>query len=103
MTTLSLVPPNHIFPIPPSVAICPYCGGALSVQCEEWTQNDDGSWGVEEGIIHADCMREPEQTYNKMWRDWFRQHSYMPYVYQLPVDIKVAKWINQNFRFDMEK
>lgn len=106
--THQIVAPNYIFKIHASIAVCPYCGGALTVQSEEWVQLDDGTFALEEGLAHADCMNEPDIDENtdvgrKAWRAWNSQHSYMPYVYQLPVDIKCTQWINENYRFAVEE
>jgi hypothetical protein len=103
MTTYTTVPHDHIFDVPPSVAVCPYCGGKLTVQAEDWVEMDDGTWGVlEDATPHADCETEPDDIESDEWEDWFESHSRMPYVYQMPVEIKIAKWLNANYRFDME-
>jgi hypothetical protein len=104
-----IVPHDEIIAIPPEVATCPYCGAKLWVQLDTWTQLDDGMWGVDEDETpHPDCESEPEIHEDftdeeiTRWQEWSEVHSKMPYVYQLPVEVKVAKWLNANYRFDMD-
>ncbi len=100
--SLTIIPHDQIIDIPEDVAVCPYCRAKLTVRLEEWTQNDDGTWGAGESGAHGDCTAEPDVESSE-WDAWLEIHSDMPYVHQLPVDLKVTAWINANFRFDMEK
>jgi len=38
----------------------------------------------------------------KKWEEWFKQHSEMPYVYQMPVDEKVKEHINKKYKFKLK-
>lgn len=78
------------------MAVCPYCNAKLYASCEGWTENDEGEWMAD--TISVDCESEPDIDSSE-WREWFDFHSDMPYVYQLPVDSKIERWINNNFRF----
>jgi len=105
---MQTVPHDEIINVPPEIAVCPYCGGKLTVQLDTWVQLDDGAWGVGE-TAHVECESEPDIPEDdddmNAWDEsdeWDESHSAMPYVYLLPVEIKVAKWINANYRFDME-
>lgn len=98
-----IVPHNQRIDIPETIGVCPYCGAKLSVQLDTWTQLDDGLWGaMEDETPHVDCDREPFMGEKGEWDKWWASHCKMPYVYLLPIEVKVAKWINENFRFDME-
>lgn len=91
------VPLDHTFEIPSVVAKCPYCDSKLFAQCLSWIESDDGDgWIVEQ--MQVDCESEPDPDTNE-WDEWTAIHSDMPYVYQLAVENKIEKWINQNFRF----
>lgn len=97
MSALQLLPKDFVLDVPTEVAVCPYCGAALSVQFEWWQLQDDGSWAAVE--VHADCTAEPDIETGE-WTEWYQQHSQMPYVYQLPVDTKVGAWVNSYYRFN---
>lgn len=108
---MKIVPHDEIINIPPEVAVCPYCGGKLTVQLETWVQLDDGLWGAPtDETPHVECEFEPDMLqgddYDDSdaddWEAWYESHSAMPYVYLMPVEIKVARWLNANYRFDME-
>lgn len=96
-----LIGPGSLIEVPRKVAVCPYCDGTLTVQFEGWTQNEDQSWSVD--LIHTDCDQEPANLGSDEWEGWIRQHSDMPYVYQLPVDERIKAWINKRFKFDIEE
>lgn len=105
MLGLTTVASNFVFTVPSEVAVCPYCGDRLMAQCEQWGQDDDGTW-VADGL-HLDCVSEPDlddddEASLEKWNDWLDQHTYMPYVYWLPVDLKVTAWVNKHFRFKMD-
>ncbi len=107
MNEYKIIPHDSIIQIPETVAVCPYCGGKLTVKLDEWTQNDDGTW-IADDTPHTECQKEPDMTgadnvgVSDDWGEWDDNHSIMPYVYLLPVQLKVGRWINENFRFDME-
>lgn len=99
MTTIET---DTIIEVPTSVAVCPYCGAPLIARPEAWTQEDDGSWSASESGL--ECLSEPELDDSdphsvELWEDWLAEHTVMPYVFMLPVDVKVLAWINANYRF----
>lgn len=85
----SLLPTDVELDIPESVAVCPYCQRRLVATFTAWTQDDDGAWKADE--IDLDCENGTNED-----------HCYMPYVYQMPVDEKCLKWVNENYSFDIE-
>lgn len=93
---MELVSMDHLFEIPDSVAVCPYCDAKLTASCEAWTEEEEGVWQAEGVTVNCDDMPDFESN---EWGDWWDGHYYMPYVYQLPVDTKVKRWIDDNFRF----
>jgi len=88
--------------IPAKVAVCPICKGKLFAQFDDWQQNEDGTWGLLETGAYLDCENEPDID-SEEWGDWLDGHYSMPYVDWLPVCIRVAKWINKNYVFDMDE
>ena len=90
---------DEIIKIPASVAVCPICGAEAVIEdMDEWEQEDDGSWSVSEGGLHLSCITEPDID-SREWRGWFSCHFSMPYVDWLPLQIKIHKWLNANYRF----
>ena len=85
--------------VPKRLGVCPYCGGVLQVTFTGWEQQADGKWLADE--LQVDCQTEPAME-SPEWDDWMKQHSEMPYVYQLPVDEKIKTWINRHFFFEIE-
>lgn len=68
-------------PIPTSVVVCPYCGGQLHLEVDEW----DYETGVPtEAGVHASCEHETDSG---------RDHYEKPYVYWLPVIGVIHRWI----------
>lgn len=89
---MSRFPTSHPTPydgveitIPPEVALCPYCEGKLTAQANGWQEPDEGEiWDVTE--IDLQCEHQDIDDPD--------DHTYMPYVYWLPVEVKVLKWMN---------
>lgn len=109
MSEYKLLPHDAIIEVPESVAVCPYCKAKLTVQLDEWIQNDDGTYSAGD-TPHTECTNEPEFPSDDFDEDaWCEfdefdaSHSVMPYVYLLPIQLKVGKWLNENYRFDMGK
>jgi len=99
---MDLLDTNAVVRIPPNVRVCPYCGGTLSASFTAWTQEDDGSWSAEEIDLECDTMpdlAEDNPSSLEAWDEWHARHSYMPYVYWLPVTVAVLRWINRRYRF----
>jgi len=80
--------------------LCPYCNGDLTYRVNGWERQEDGTWKAD-SFDTVECSSEPNMD-SKEWEDWMNQHSDMPYVYQLPVDERVKKWINERYRFDIK-
>ena len=93
-----LVVTSTIISVPREVASCPYCDANLAVQAVEWTQRKDGTWKATG--IEPECANEPDID-TEEWEEWWAIHSEMPYVYQLPVDIKIEKWLSKNYDWDL--
>jgi len=79
--------------------LCPYCKGDLTYTANGWEQDDNGLWTADS--FDMECSTEPDMEDEDEWDDWFNNHSEMPYVYQLPVDERVKKFINSKYRFDV--
>ena len=97
--TRQLVPSDIMLYVPSEVAVCPYCGAHLSVQIESGVRRDDGTWEAE--CVAVQCHAEPDVE-DESWEAWWQSHCVMPYVYQLPVDLRIRAWISKHFDFDWE-
>ena len=97
MSELQLLPTDAVIDVPADVAVCPYCQAPLSITFTAWEQQEDGSWAADE--LSCDCTTEPDID-TAEWPAWMKQHTYMPYVYMLPVHIKVRAWVYTRYRFD---
>jgi len=86
---------NSVVDVPAEIAVCPYCKAALTAQCNTKTLMI-GMWLPSSVIVN--CTAAPEIA-SAEWRDWFKAHARMPYVYQLPVDLRILHWMQQNFFF----
>ncbi len=78
---------------------CPKCGDLLTLEIDEWEQLADGTWQISEGGLQLSCASEP-MIGSKKWNDWFNWHFDMPYVYWLPLQMRVLQWLNENYRFE---
>lgn len=87
---------DQIISIRSDIAVCPYCKAPVYVTAIESLVEDEHGWKAEG--IELQCGSEPEID-NPEWDDWLEQHSYMPYVYQLPVELKVIGWLNRHYRY----
>jgi hypothetical protein len=96
MATMELIDCGKTIDIPPEVARCPYCDERLFCQPTAWEQDDDGSWYASESGL--ECWSEPDID-DEEWLDWCAEHTSMPYVYWLPVDMKVIDWLKTKYRF----
>ena len=98
MNTKTIVPARHIFEIPREITVCPYCNANLHASCDAWTETDDG-WIAED--IEVDCENEPDIG-DEEWDSFIDSHSDFPYIYWLSVRNTIQRWINANYRFDLE-
>ena len=84
----------------PSWAVCPKCGGRVVIKdIDEWEQLEDGGWAASEGGVHVNCETEPDIDMGD-WEAWNNWHWDMPYVDWLPLEMRVYKWLSENYRFD---
>lgn len=83
--------------VPPSLAVCPICGGKLViVECGQWVEGEKGLMIPDE--IYMECEHAPEIE-DEEWEAWFDGHYRMPYVDWLPVHGKVERWFAMWFRY----
>jgi hypothetical protein len=98
--------------VPREIAVCPYCDDPTPLVARMAAWESDGKrrgveiWKCSE--IELECVSEPELFEDmtdagdsEEWDEWINAHSYMPYVYMLPIEIRVSKWINSCYRFVM--
>lgn len=95
--TLVVVPEDKEFKFK---QLCPYCKGDLTYTCNGWEQDDGDMWAAD--TFDCSCSNEPEDMESDEWEEWLNTHSEMTYVYQLPVDEEVKKYINNKYRFDLK-
>ncbi len=98
MSELKHLDPNTHIEVPAEVAICPYCGTALTIidvmACED---DGKGAWQATELLMV--CASQPPASDRKAASAWDREHSYMRYVYWLPAYMRVLGWVGQRYRF----
>lgn len=90
---------GECFYVPKAISVCPYCNGELIAQIQEISEIEGKTDLFEATSISVDCMNEPPIG-SKNWVDWDKSHSTMPYVYQLPAQLKVQKWLNEIYYFE---
>lgn len=82
--------------------MCPYCGGDLEVYGYGWEIDETGLWVMVD--FTSDCSTEPDTATDYVaWLRWIVEHSDMPYIHQLPVDLEIGQWITDNYRFYFPK
>lgn len=98
---MTTIPRGQPIDVPRLVAVCPICNSHLQpAQVNCWEENDAGIWAAAE--VEIDCVTEPEID-GPDWEAWFARHwRNMPQHYWQPVKDAVLKYINENFRFEME-
>lgn len=72
------------FSVPREVAICPHCGGNLHLEVIEW-EVETGT--PTEGGCYVSCVKE---------KDVDPLHERSPYIYMLPVAMRVYAWAKRN-------
>lgn len=93
---LQTIDADQIISIRHDIAVCPYCNAPLYVTSIPGMSEDDHGWKADE--IELTCGSEPHLESDE-WGEWLKQHSFEPYVNQLPVEMKVIEWLNRHFRF----
>lgn len=89
-----------VLEVPETVGKCPYCDTKLTVQFTAWTQDaTDETWYADSGL-EVDCETEPDIESDE-FDEWLRQHTYMPYVFMLPVHKAIKAWLYENYRFKL--
>lgn len=87
--------PSEIPTIPTDVAVCPICNAPLVIDdIDEW---ETKTGRVTETGLHIECSTAPAIGSSR-WERWFGWHYAMPYVDWLPVDDKVFRWFDKNYR-----
>lgn len=97
---MELLKTDAVLPVPPEVGKCPYCGGKVFVQFDQWSENDDLTWSASD--LAVTCETEPDIDSDE-FEEWLESHSEMPYVYMLPLEMRLMKWINERYRFDLSE
>ena len=77
--------------------LCPYCGGDMIFQATSFIKHPSKQFWKADSL-EGDCVTAPDFESSDFY-DWLYQHSYMPYVHMLPIQIKVEKYISENYRF----
>lgn len=97
MSEFIILKSTDIIDIPASVATCPYCGGKLHAWLESWTEdeNSEDLCTISDEGCHLDCQKIDEVEID----EYIDTHTYMPYVYWLPVENVVSKWIAKHYRW----
>lgn len=72
--------------VPRDIATCPTCNGTLWLDIEVW--EDETGVPLEEGCA-VTCTRSQHSG---------TMETQMPYIYWLPINVKVAAWARQNVR-----
>lgn len=81
----------------PDTFRCPICKAAIVAdEVVEWNETDDGSW--EADTVKINCETEPDIDSDEWW-PWHNRHWSMPYVYWLPLEEAVTKWVNERYRW----
>jgi len=91
--TLTAESRSKPIPVPREIATCPICDADIVVEdVNEWESDSGKPIG-----ISLECTTEPDIDSDE-WKDWHRDHWSMPYVYWLPVENRVMRWAQKNFR-----
>lgn len=103
---ITIIDNDEILPleIPREIAVCPKCDADLIlVDCTGWVDNDEGYQIPDE--ITVECENQPEDYGDDDYEadQWFDWHYDMPYVYWLPVEIKVLDWFKSKYRYAFGK
>lgn len=98
---MQTVAPDATIKIPPTVAVCPKCGAEVVLELEAWEQLDDGTWAASDDGLHVNCITEPDIDSDD-WEEWHDWHWDMPYVYWLPIQMKVYRWLRRHYRFQVD-
>lgn len=93
MTTLDMSTSYRPIEVPRKIATCPICDASISVEeVQEWECETGKPVG-----ISVNCDTEPDIDSDE-WPDWFHHHWSMPYVDWLPVENRVLKWFQRNYK-----
>lgn len=89
--------PEMPIAVPEKLAVCPICGGKLTITaCDAGTMYEPGLWTPEE--ITTECEHMPDIDSDE-WVAWNAWHYNMPYVDWLPVDTKILRWFQRTVRY----
>lgn len=94
-----LLDPNLPIQIPRCIAVCPYCDDTLLIESiDSITETISGL--AEADSIFITCLSEPDVADKDEFDDWIKYHSDMPYVYMLPIEKTILKWLNAWHEFE---
>ena len=102
---MEVIASSQSIKVPVEIAICPICGAEIVLDIDEWEEDDNGQWMAFETGVHCTCITEPDidsPEELKQFQGFYREHFQMPYVDWLPVDMKVHKWLGENYRFKLK-
>ena len=88
-----LLDPSLPIQIPRCIAVCPYCDDTLLIESIDSITETSG------GMAKAD-LSEPDVADEDEFDDWIQYHSDMPYVYMLPIEKRILKWLNAWHEFE---
>lgn len=94
-----LISCDGVIAIRRTVATCPKCDATVYAHFESWEKEDDGTWSAQHASL--DCETEPDID-SPEFNEWMRWHYDMPYVYWMPLKVRLAKWINERYYFDCD-
>jgi hypothetical protein len=93
---------NGILRVPPSVVLCPDCKLPLTIAPDGWRLLHDGT--MECDSFTSWCDSEPDIEEEAKYAEFEDNHSNSlthPYIYWMPVESKIEKWLNETFRFEI--
>lgn len=88
--------------VPPSVAVCASCKKKLTISPDSWYLDEDGTMICDS--FSRWCEEEPDMEDEEAYaafKDSHAAENYMPYIYWLPVDNKIERWLKATFRFEV--
>ena len=84
--------PRNVLEVPKDIAVCPYCRAAISMDVDEW---DAETGAPTEAGVHLWCTAVSVDDWDEVDR-----HTRMPYVYWLPVGVRVYQAFARYCRVD---
>jgi hypothetical protein len=88
--------------VPKSIATCPSCKAGLSINPDGWEIASDGTMICDS--FTSNCENEPADYEEQACRAFENCHAAeykMPYIYWLPTQDRLEKWLIDTFRFEL--